>query len=223
MLTPGGRVMLREFVTTDETLMHVRTTGGLLGLRTGEEAMLDFCAPQFGAIVANTCDGSTRSFAQFYQYADDRGVNLAFGSDFNGFITQMVPRFGPDACASAPNATVRQQQIAAQGAPNMNVPPYLQEFRTRGLAHHQDMLRGIVGPAAILAVARERGAADLHGLRREAELQRHGRRIARRIPHRARRIDDVVQLHRALGECRREVRLRGLVSHIPASFRSFVP
>jgi microsomal dipeptidase-like Zn-dependent dipeptidase len=135
MLTPGGRDMLREFVTTDETLMHVRTTGGLLGLRTGEEAMLDYGAPQFGANVANTCDGSTRSFAQFYQYADDRGVNLAFGSDFNGFITQMVPRFGPDACASAPNATVRQQQIAAQGAPNMNVPPYLQEFRTRGLAH----------------------------------------------------------------------------------------
>jgi microsomal dipeptidase-like Zn-dependent dipeptidase len=135
VLTTGGRDMLREFVTTDETLAYVRATGGLLGLRTGEEAMLDYGRPIFGADVANTCDGSTRSFAQFYQYADDRGVNLAFGSDFNGFITQMVPRFGPDACINAPNATARQQQIAAQGAPNMNVPPYLQEFRTRGLAH----------------------------------------------------------------------------------------
>jgi microsomal dipeptidase-like Zn-dependent dipeptidase len=135
MLTPAGREMLREFVTTDETLSYVRQTGGLLGLRTGEEAMLDYGQPNFGANVANTCDGSTRSFAQFYQYADDRGVNLAFGSDFNGFITQMVPRFGPDACINAPSATARQQQIAAQGAPNMNVPPYLQEFRTRGLAH----------------------------------------------------------------------------------------
>jgi microsomal dipeptidase-like Zn-dependent dipeptidase len=135
VLTPGGRDMLREFVTTDETLAYVRATGGMLGLRTGEEAMLDYGAPIFGANAANTCDGSTRSFAQFYQYADDRGVNLAFGSDFNGFITQMVPRFGPDACASAPDAATRQQQIAAQGAPNMSVPPYLQEFRTRGLAH----------------------------------------------------------------------------------------
>lgn len=135
LLTPAGRDMLREFVTTDETLAYVRATGGMLGLRTGEEAMLDYGQPQFGANVANSCDGSTRSFAQFYQYADDRGVNLAFGSDFNGFITQMVPRFGVDACANAPDAAARQQQIAAQGPPNMNVPPYLQEFRTRGLAH----------------------------------------------------------------------------------------
>lgn len=135
MLTPVGRDMLREFVTTDETLNYVRATGGILGLRTGEEAMLGYGQPGFGASVANNCDGSTRSFAQFYQYADDRGVNLAFGSDFNGFITQMVPRFGPDACINAPDAATREQQIAAQGAPNMNVPPYLQEFRTRGLAH----------------------------------------------------------------------------------------
>lgn len=135
VLTPAGRDMLREFVTTDETLAYVRATGGMLGLRTGEEAMLDYGQPSFGQDVANTCDGSTRSFAQFYQYADDRGVHLAFGSDFNGFITQMVPRFGPEACASAPDEATRQQQIAAQGAPDMNVPPYLQEFRTRGLAH----------------------------------------------------------------------------------------
>ncbi|GAB4556633.1 MAG: hypothetical protein Tsb0020_00020 [Haliangiales bacterium] len=135
MLTSEGADVLKEFVTTDETLSYVRTTGGILGLRTGEDPMLDYQAPQFGSYVANNCDGSTRSFAQFYQYADDRGVNLAFGSDFNGFITQMVPRYGPEACANAPDASARQQQIAAQGQPNPNVSPAHQELRHKGLAH----------------------------------------------------------------------------------------
>lgn len=135
ILAPEVSDMLKEHVTTDETLAYVRATGGMLALRTGEEPMLDYGAPQYGSYVANDCDGSTRSFAQFYQYADDRGVQLAFGSDFNGFITQMVPRFGPEACANAPDEATRQQQIAAQGQPDMNVTPHLQEFRTRGLAH----------------------------------------------------------------------------------------
>ena len=135
VLTAPGKDTLKEFVTTDETLAYVRATGGLLGLRTGEDPMLDYASPVHGAYVANNCDGSTRSFAQFYQYANDRGVNLAFGSDFNGFITQMVPRFGPDACAGAPDAATRQQQAAAQGQPDPNVPAHVQEYRTKGLAH----------------------------------------------------------------------------------------
>lgn len=135
LLTAAGKEVLKEFVTTDETLGYVRATGGMLGLRTGEDPMLDYTNPVHGADVANSCDGSTRSFAQLYQYADDRGVGLAFGSDFNGFITQMVPRFGPDACASAPSESARQQQAAAQGQPDGDVPAYVQEFRTKGLAH----------------------------------------------------------------------------------------
>ncbi|MEM9491071.1 MAG: hypothetical protein AAGC55_18120 [Myxococcota bacterium] len=133
MLTSAGQDTLREFVTTDETLDYVRQTGGILGLRTGEDPMLDYQNPQNGSYVANNCDGSTRSLAQFYQYADDRGVNLAFGSDFNGFITQLVPRFGPDACINAP-AGQRQQQIAAQGS-QPSGPAYLQEYYSKGLAH----------------------------------------------------------------------------------------
>ncbi|GAB4194688.1 MAG: hypothetical protein Tsb002_26480 [Wenzhouxiangellaceae bacterium] len=135
LLTAAGRDTLREFVTTDETLEFVRSTGGILGLRTGEDPMLDYGMPASGGYVANNCDGSTRSFAQFYQYADDRGVNLAFGSDFNGFITQIVPRFGPDACANAANATVRAQQRQQQGAQPGNVPDYVDEYYQKGLAH----------------------------------------------------------------------------------------
>lgn len=135
MLTPEGSDVLKEFVTTDETLEFVRSTGGVLGLRTGEDPMLDYGVPQRGNYVANTCDGSTRSFVQFYQYADDRGVNLAFGSDFNGFITQIVPRFGADACANAPDAGMRNLQIMMQGAEPTNVPSYVSEYHNKGLAH----------------------------------------------------------------------------------------
>lgn len=135
LLPSAVKDMLKEHVTTDETLAYVRETGGVLGMRTGEEPMLDYTNPVHGSYVANTCDGSTRSFAQYYQYADDRGVNLAFASDFNGFITQIVPRFGPEACFNAPNEATRQQQIAAQGEPDPNVPAYVQEYRTKGLAH----------------------------------------------------------------------------------------
>lgn len=127
LLTSEDAATLKEHVTTNETLNYVRRTGGMLGLRTGDNAMLKYN----NSIVANNCDGSARSFIQFYQYAADRGVNVAFGSDFNGFITQMTPRFGPEACATADNAS---SQAAAQGSVP-NGPYYYQEYAVKGLAH----------------------------------------------------------------------------------------
>lgn len=135
LLTSEGHELLREHITTDETLEFVRSTGGVLGLRTGEEPMLDYGTPSRGSYVANNCDGSVRSFTQFYQYADDRGVNLAFGSDFNGFITQIVPRFGAEACANAANSSIQNSQRSQQGAEPTNVPDYMREYYRKGLAH----------------------------------------------------------------------------------------
>lgn len=131
LLLPDHKAELKEFVTTPETLAFVRKTGGQLGLRTGEEAMQTFKE----GTVANNCDGSLRSWLQFYQYADAQKVKLAFASDFNGFITQMVPRFGPEACFNAPDEQSRQAQIAAQGVAPRNVSPLLKEFHQKGLAH----------------------------------------------------------------------------------------
>ncbi|TQV70540.1 hypothetical protein FKG94_21190 [Exilibacterium tricleocarpae] len=135
LLKAADKSVLKEHLVTDEVLSYVRKTGGLLGLRTGEEAMLSYRQPGKGQVVANNCDGSSRSFTQFYQYADDLGVNLAFGSDFNGFITQMPPRFGAGACASAPTASEQNRQAAAQGQPDATAPGYVQEFNDKGLAH----------------------------------------------------------------------------------------
>ncbi len=129
LLVQSDRDRLNEHVTTDETLEYYRATGGVIGLRTGIEAMKDY--PASG--VDNNCDGTTRSLAQFYQYAVDKGVNTAFGSDFNGFIEMAPPRFGDDACATA--GSDRTNQIAAQGTPANNLPDYINEYHEKGLAH----------------------------------------------------------------------------------------
>ncbi|WP_043316070.1 membrane dipeptidase [Microbulbifer sp. HZ11] len=131
LLYQEDRDILNEHVTTDETLEFYRATGGVIGLRTGLQRMKDY--PASG--VANNCDGSSRSIAQFYRYAADRGVKTAFASDFNGFIEMNPPRFGADACATAPDEPTRLAQAGAQGAADPNWPDYVQEYNEKGTAH----------------------------------------------------------------------------------------
>jgi microsomal dipeptidase-like Zn-dependent dipeptidase len=148
LLTSEDMAVLKEHVTTDETLTYVRRTGGILGLRTGDNAMLDY-TPQSDTQVANNCDGSARSLIQFYQYANERDVQVAFGSDFNGFITQMTPRFGPEACATAPDQE-RFLQRQAQGDIPYG-PDYYDEYAVKGLAHI-GLLPGVLWDMEVLGV-----------------------------------------------------------------------
>lgn len=141
LLVNDDKDILREHVTTDETLDYVRQTGGMLGLRTGDNAMKSY-SPLSGPSISNNCDGSVKSFIQFYQYADDRNVHLAFGSDFNGFITQMTPRFGAEACATG---TTNPQGSVPSG------PNYYQEYATKGLAHI-GLLPGVIHDMSQLGV-----------------------------------------------------------------------
>lgn len=134
LLRPQEKSFLKEFVTTPATLGYVRETGGVLGLRTGEDPMKSY-TPQRSKGVENNCDGSIRSWLQFYEYATERGAHVAFASDFNGFITQMAPRFGPEACFNAPDATTRTRQVLAQGKAPTTGSAALREFDVKGLAH----------------------------------------------------------------------------------------
>ncbi|HRC54704.1 MAG: membrane dipeptidase [Myxococcales bacterium] len=79
------------------TALHInviKTTGGMVGLRTGP----DHAATYALSGVANTCTGSSRSFAQSLAWGVDQGLNLAWATDLNGFIQQMVPRRGDEGC-----------------------------------------------------------------------------------------------------------------------------
>ncbi len=90
----------------------VRKTGGIFGLRTGAEATKSF------GTVPNDCAGSSKSFAQAYEYgAMKYKLPIAFGTDLNGFIQQMRPRFGnnQETCGAEKTKRVRTTQIRAQG------------------------------------------------------------------------------------------------------------
>ncbi len=98
-----------EKTTSDETIGLIRKTGGVFGLRSGAEQVKTYT--QSG--VANNCDGSTKSFAQAYQYAvKGLKVNVTFASDFNGFIQQLRPRFGgsKETCGASGSRSTRNAQ-----------------------------------------------------------------------------------------------------------------
>jgi microsomal dipeptidase-like Zn-dependent dipeptidase len=103
-----------KFLKDDEIHM-ITDTGGMLGLRTGFEK-----AFTFNPSILNTCEGSTGAFGQSLTYAVDRGLNVGFGADLNGFIKQMKPRYTKD-------CPIDKAIINAQGGPT--------ELQKKGLAH----------------------------------------------------------------------------------------
>jgi microsomal dipeptidase-like Zn-dependent dipeptidase len=87
-----------NFVMDAEQAAMIRATGGMVGLRTGLMKMQSFTAGG-REVVSNDCAGSSRSIAQMVLYGRRTlNLNLAFGSDFNGFITMTGPARGPLAC-----------------------------------------------------------------------------------------------------------------------------
>lgn len=88
---------VEEKTTPAWVVQMVRETGGMIGLRTGHEETNTYDPSD----VDNTCHGSSRSFAQAYDYGRlGLKVAIGLGTDFNGFIQQTRPRFGRDACSA---------------------------------------------------------------------------------------------------------------------------
>ncbi len=120
----------REEKTTPAWVIEVlRETGGIMGIRTGHEEVSTYSA----SAVPNTCHGSSRSFAQSYDFARlGLKVAVALGSDLNGFIQQVRPRFGKDACsASFPT----EAQCQARDERESGTPPLGNAFDDAGLGH----------------------------------------------------------------------------------------
>ena len=111
-------------------VQYVRQTGGMFGLRTAHDEARTY-AP---AGIANNCHGSSRSFAQAYEFGrQGLKVPMAFGADFNGFIQQTRPRFGPNGACSATfqaEADDHARQQAVSGPPRLGTA-----FDENGLAH----------------------------------------------------------------------------------------
>ena len=108
---------------------HVRETGGMIGLRTAPDEVNTYD----DSTVANTCHGSSRSFAQAYEYGR-MGLHAAIGlgSDFNGFIQQTRPRFGAYACSAS---FKEEAQCQARDERNEGLAPIGSSFDEYGLGH----------------------------------------------------------------------------------------
>lgn len=100
-----------EKTTPDWIAKLVSRSGGMFGIRTGHIKTKSY------GHVKNNCDGSSRSFAQFYHYGRDKlKLNVAIASDFNGFIQQIRPRFGnkKEACGAGKNKRIKFAQQRLQ-------------------------------------------------------------------------------------------------------------
>nr|AYM54096.1 sphingolipid ceramide N-deacylase [Byssovorax cruenta] len=128
-------VMNPELAETEKTtpawvIQYLRRTGGIFGLRTAHDETRAYTPSG----VANNCQGSSRSFAQASEFArQGLKVPVAFGADFNGFIQQVRPRFGPNGACSATFTAEANEHAHAQ---EVSSPGRLgTEFDEKGLAH----------------------------------------------------------------------------------------
>lgn len=117
--------------TTPASIMRMlRQTGGIFGMRTFHDETRAY--PASG--VANVCHGSSRSFAQALAFAT-KGlkVPVALGTDFNGFIQQVRPRFGDvGACSGGFRAEGDAQARAESSSPAGRLGS---DYDEKGLAH----------------------------------------------------------------------------------------
>jgi microsomal dipeptidase-like Zn-dependent dipeptidase len=113
-----------ERARSDVQLERIRNLGGMVGLGTGPATTPFPFVPvgQAAARVANDCDGTTKSYAQYYLHMVEKmqGRGVAIGTDADGLADLLGPRFGPAACPGAdpfrnPATQVASQQAARNG------------------------------------------------------------------------------------------------------------
>ena len=71
-----------------ETLQRLKEVDGIFGVRT-----IQAPTHKVDPNLQNNCPGSSLSFGHLLKFGEKQGINIAFGSDFNGFIPQTRPRF----------------------------------------------------------------------------------------------------------------------------------
>jgi len=91
VVTEPKEAFNEKYLTKPEIDMFVETKG-MAGVRTGPEKTRTI----FSSGVLNDCQGSSKSFAQSVAYAVDNNLTIGFGADLNGFIEQMLPRYGAE-------------------------------------------------------------------------------------------------------------------------------
>lgn len=91
-----------EKSTSKEMLLKMKEAGGIFGIRT-----ISAGTYQVDKNIQNNCDGSSLSVAHLLKWGNELGINMAFGSDFNGFIPQTRPRFSKNDTDYCPGQKVK--------------------------------------------------------------------------------------------------------------------
>lgn len=137
-----------EYMLTDDDFTKIRRTGGVVGLRTGDNTMLEIP----GCIDKEqiSCWGSTESVAQMLCHGARTGMAMAYGTDFAGPVVMTAPRF-----SHRDPSTHRYDRLPAACPRNVEkgyVTPFgykeefrsfepqsrggdIQDFAVRGLSH----------------------------------------------------------------------------------------
>jgi len=116
----NGSTHTEKYINMD-MMEKIKDTHGMVGLRTGPEWTDNLPAlPN-----ANICQGSSRSFAQSLMYAVDNDLDVGFGADFNGFISQA--RKCPFVTS---DVELRDKGLAHIGL----LPAFIQDMEDAGLA-----------------------------------------------------------------------------------------
>lgn len=106
-----------------DMIERIRSVGGTIGVGTtvADVKSADASAPGtwsgiFTQTVANSCGGSSRTFAQSYLYALRRmkGKGVTLGTDINGLEDRLNPRFGSQGCYARGNVP-HALQLATDG------------------------------------------------------------------------------------------------------------
>jgi microsomal dipeptidase-like Zn-dependent dipeptidase len=119
-----------EKSTSKEMLLKMKQLDGVFGIRT-----ITFGTHQVDKNIQNNCDGSSLSVAHLIKWGNDLEINMAFGSDFNGFIPQTRPRFSKTDKDYCKGQKVKGlgKKFDYTGLGNVNqIPDLLQDLKNLG-------------------------------------------------------------------------------------------
>lgn len=113
-----------EYMKTRAQARRILAGGGLLGPITHQHELEDLP----GSTVENDCAGSSKTWAQSYQYAlavlrEVGAGGVALGTDFNGLNGQPGPRYGPQAAYGLKDDTLRFKRRPVQQRQQLDHPP----------------------------------------------------------------------------------------------------
>ncbi|HFE44551.1 MAG TPA: hypothetical protein ENJ18_03520, partial [Nannocystis exedens] len=136
------KAAVSENQRSDEHVRRIMDLGGIQGVGYGYEKA-DSSARSFLSVigasrgwtnskVANTCGGSSRSFAQSYLYALEKmaGSFVALGTDVNGLVSGPGPRFGPLATYEGNRCSSQSNGVRYVGGPAVGSNRPLRSLKT---------------------------------------------------------------------------------------------